>query len=303
MLSSDTEASYIDIVRYCSGKNKRSDREDMEYIVQFLSARKLDGLTDGTLDQYKRELKNLQPFLNKPTIEAKTNDLRTYFAQFNNIAQASLNRKISSVKAFYQWLVDEEILDRNPMRRIKTAKEPMSLPKNLNKEDFDKLRYYPKSPRNQAIFELLCSSGMRVSEMTALNIRDADLVNRQIKVFGKGSKERIVHFSPIAKFCISNYLASRKDKKEALFINKYGDRLSIRSIEMQVKAMAIKAGIYEKVTPHCLRHTFASNLYRNGADIGFISMELGHSSPTVTMRYARLDNQTRASMHDRFLGM
>jgi len=74
----------------------------MEYIVQFLSARKLDGLTDGTLDQYERELKNLQPFLNKPTIDAKTNDLRTYFAQFNNIAQASLNRKISSVKAFYQ---------------------------------------------------------------------------------------------------------------------------------------------------------------------------------------------------------
>jgi len=200
-------------------------------------------------------------------------------------------------------LVDEEILDRNPMKRIKTAKEPMSLPKNLNKEDFDKLRYYPKSPRNQAIFELLCSSGMRVSEMTALNIRDVDLVNRQVKVFGKGSKERIVHFSPIAKFCISNYIASRKDKEEALFISKYGDRLSIRSIEMQIKAMAVKAGIYEKVTPHCLRHTFASNLYRNGADIGFISMELGHSSPTVTMRYARLDNQTRASMHDRFLGM
>ena len=139
----------------------------MEYIEQFLSARKLEGLAEGTLDQYKRELLYLPPFLNKPTIEAKTNDLRLYFTQFQDIAQASMSRKISTLKAFYQWLVDEEILERNPMKRIKTPKEQMSLPKNLNKEDFEKLRYQDKSIRNQAILELLASSGMRVSEMVA----------------------------------------------------------------------------------------------------------------------------------------
>jgi integrase/recombinase XerD len=275
----------------------------MEYVEQFLSARKLDGLVHGTIDQYERELKNLPPFLNKPTIEAKTSDLRAYFMQYNNMAQNSISRKISTVKAFYQWLVDEEILDRNPMKRIKTPKDSVPLPKNLNKDDFDKLRYYKKSPRNQAIFELLASSGMRISEMTALNISDVDINNRQIKVLGKGNKERIVHFSPVAKFCLSNYLSSRKDNNQALFVNKYGKRLSIRSIEMQIKDAGFKAGIRDKVTPHVLRHTFASNLYRNGADIGFISIELGHSSPGTTMRYARLDNQTRADMHDRFLGM
>jgi integrase/recombinase XerD len=274
----------------------------VEYIQQFLSARKLDGLASGTLDQYKRELLFLSPFLNKSTLEATTNDLRTYFIQFNDMAQNSVSRKISTVRAFYQWLVDEEILNRNPMKRIRTPKESMSLPKNLSKEDFERLRYFKKSLRNQAIFELLASSGMRVSEMTALNIHDIDFVNRQIKVLGKGNKERMVHFSPVTKFCLSNYLVTRKDDSPALFINKYGERLSIRSIEMQIKAWAIKAGIHEKVTPHVLRHTFASNLYRNGADLGFISMELGHSSPEVTMRYARLDNQTRANMHDRFLG-
>lgn len=274
----------------------------MEYIKQFLSARKIEGLAEGTLDQYQRELRYLPPFLKKPTIEAKTNDLRPYFMQFQDMAPASIARKISTVKAFYQWLVDEEILERNPMKRIKTPKESMSLPKNLNKEDFEKLRYQVKSLRNQAILELLASSGMRVSEMTALNIHDVDLANRQIKVLGKGKKERIVHFSPTAKFCLNNYLETRKDDNPALFINRYGKRLSIRSIETQIKAEAKKAGIHEKVTPHCLRHTFASNLYQNGADIGFISMELGHSSPEITMRYARLNNQTRADMHDRFLG-
>lgn len=275
----------------------------MEYVEQFLSARKIEGLAEGTLDQYRRELRYLPPFLNKPTIEAKTSDLRLYFAQFQDMATASVSRKISTVKAFYQWLVDEELLERNPMKRIKTPKEPMSLPKNLNKEDFEKLRSQIKSVRNRTILELLASSGMRVSEMTALNIQDVDLVNRQIKVLGKGKKERIVHFSPTAKFCLNVYLESRKDKNPALFISKYGERLSIRSIEMQIRSDAQKAGIHENVTPHCLRHTFASNLYQNGADIGFISMELGHSSPEITMRYARLDNQTRANMHDRYLGL
>lgn len=275
----------------------------MIQIVQFLAARKLEGLADGTLDQYRRELRYLPPFLNGPTAKATTNDLRSYFTQFSNASQSTIARKISTLKAYYQWLVDEEIIDRNPMKRIKTPKEQVPLPKNLNKEDFDKLRYFEKSPRNQAIFELLASSGMRISEMTALNIHDIDLVNRQIKVIGKGNKERIVHFSPVAKFCLSGYLSTRRDTEPALFINKYGKRLDKRSIEMQIKADAKKAGIHDKVTPHVLRHTFASNLYRNGADIGFISIELGHARPDTTMRYARLDNQTRANMHDRFLGL
>ena len=189
----------------------------MEYIVQFLAARKLEGLAEGTINQYGRELNYLPPFLNKPTINATTNDLRPYFAQFANQSVRSMSRKVSTLKAFYQWLVDEEILERNPMKRIKTPKEPDSLPKNLNKEDFDKLRYQAKSPRNQAILELLASSGMRISEMTALDIHRVDLVNRQIKVIGKGNKERIVHFSPIAKFCLSKYLSSRTDSNSALY--------------------------------------------------------------------------------------
>lgn len=275
----------------------------MNYVNRFLAARKIDGLASGTLDQYQRELKRLPGFLKKPTIEATTDDLRAFFSQFEGVAIASMARKISTAKAFYQWLIDEEVINRNPMKRIKAPREAMSLPKNLNKEDFDKLRYFKKSPRNQAIFELLSSSGMRISEMTALNINDVDLNNRQIIVLGKGNKERIVHFSPVAKFCLSEYIASRDDPDPALFINRDGERLSQRAIEMQLKDIAIKAGVTSKVTPHVLRHTFASNLYRNGADIGFISMELGHTKASTTLRYARLDNQTRANMHDRYLGM
>jgi len=277
----------------------------MQYIEDFLLAKRLEGLAQGTLIQYRMELNHLPSFLNKPTINATTSDLRSYFLKHQGLSKRTLNRKISTLKSFYGWLVEEDEynMERNPMKKIKTPKEPESLPKNLTKQDYEKIRYYPKSDRNQAIIELLVSSGMRIGELVPLNIEDVDMDNRQIKVMGKGSKERIVHFSTISKFCLINYLKQRKDKNPALFLNKYGDRLGARSIEMQVKRIGEKVGITEKVTPHNFRHTFCSMLFSNGADIGFISLEVGHTSPRTTMKYARLDNQTRAQMHDKYLGL
>jgi len=272
----------------------------MRYVEEFLTARKLDGLAPGTLDQYRRELTKLASYLDMPTIDATTNELRQYLLQFQSMAQNSIARKISTVKAYYRWLVDEEYIEKNQTRKIKTPKDAVLLPKALTKEEFDRLRFHEKSPRNQAILELLVSSGMRISEMVHLNRSDLDMVNRRIKVLGKGNKERIVHFSIIAKFCLIAYFGARTDDNHALFINRYGDRLSIRSIEMQVKAMGLAAGIRAKVTPHVMRHTFATNLYKNGADLGFIQDELGHARPDTTKRYAMLDAETKMNMYDKF---
>lgn len=273
----------------------------MRYIEEFLVARKLDGLVDGTLDQYKRELIFLAKHLDKPTIEATTNDLRGYLTKFNSMAQRSVNRKISTLKAYYTWIVEEEYLEKNPMRKIKTPKEPDLLPRNLSHEDVELLRWHPKSPRNQAIMELLVSSGMRIGELTRLNRDDLIMANRQIRVLGKGNKERLVFFGPIAKFCIITYLNSRKDNNPALLTNKYGERLTIRSIEMQIKEEAKRAGIKDKVTPHMLRHTFATGLYEQGADIDFIARLLGHHSTETTRRYTSINGSEMARMYDKFL--
>ncbi|MDP4158140.1 MAG: tyrosine-type recombinase/integrase [Bacillota bacterium] len=272
----------------------------MKYVIEFLIARKLDGLAPGTLDQYKRELVKLANYLDIPTVKATTNDLRQYLLQFQNMSQNSIARKISTVKAFYTWLVDEEYLEKNPTRKIKTPKEAVLLPKALTKEDFDRLRFHEKSIRNQAILELLVSSGMRISEMIQLNRDDLDMNFRRIKVRGKGNKERLVHFSVIAKFCLIAYLSPRTDENPALFINRYGKRLSIRSVELQVKQMGLASGLRAKVTPHVMRHTFATNLYKNGADLGFIQDELGHARPDTTKRYAMLDEQTKMNMYDKY---
>ncbi|MHB8124632.1 MAG: tyrosine-type recombinase/integrase [Desulfitobacteriaceae bacterium] len=273
----------------------------MRYVEEFLTARKLDGLAAGTLDQYRRELLLLAKYLDNPTVDATTNELRQYLLQFQAMAQNTLARKISTVKALYSWLVDEEYLEKNPTRKIKTPKEAVLLPKALTREDFDLLRFQSKSARNQAILELLVSSGMRISEMIALNRQDLDMNFRKIKVHGKGNKERIVHFSIITKFCLIAYFATRKETDDpALFLNRYGQRLSARSVEMQIKAMGLTIGLRSKVTPHIMRHTFATNMYKNGADLGFIQDELGHARPDTTKRYAMLDEQTKMSMYDRY---
>lgn len=272
----------------------------MKYVEEFLTARKLDGLAEGTLDQYRRELVRLADFLDKPTIQATTSDLREFLLQFQHMSQNTIKRKISTVKALYSWLVNEEYIEKNPTKKIKTPKEAALLPKALSREDFDRLRFYEKSTRNQAIIELLVSSGMRISEMIVLNRQDLDMNFRRIKVRGKGNKERIVHFSIIAKFCLIAYFATRTDNNPALFLNRYGKRITVRAVDMQVKAMGLAAGLRAKVTPHIMRHTFATNLYKNGADLGFIQDELGHARPDTTKRYAMLDEATRMNMYDRY---
>ena len=110
----------------------------MRYVQEFLVARKLEGLADGTLDQYRMELKKFAKYLDKPSVDVTTNDLRGYLTQFNEMAQRSINRKISTLKAYYTWLVEEEYLEKNPMRKIKTPKEPDMLPRNLSHEDVDR---------------------------------------------------------------------------------------------------------------------------------------------------------------------
>lgn len=272
----------------------------MKYVLEFLTARKLDGLAPGTLDQYKMELVKLASYLDKPTIEATTNDLRSYLAQFSEMAQRSINRKISTSKAFYIWLVQEGRITVNPMFKIKTPDEPELLPRNLNKADVELLRWQPKSDRNKAIMEMLVSSGMRIGELHRLNRKDLDMANRQIRVLGKGGKERLVFFGQIAKYCLIHYFTSRNDDNPALFVNRYGDRLSIRSIEMQIKSAAEKAGINEKVTPHMLRHTFASGMYEQGADIDFIARLLGHARVDTTRRYTHINGAAMARMYDKF---
>jgi integrase/recombinase XerD len=273
----------------------------MQYIEQFLLARELEELAKGTLYQYELELKKLPKFLNKPTIEATTNDLRKYLLQFKGMAIRTMSRKIATLKAFYSWLVDEELIDKSPMRKIKTPKEPKNLPEIINRKQFETLRYTKKSPRNRAIFELLASSGMRVGELVSLNIKNLDMENRKIKIIGKGSKERIVYFSHIAKFCLIEYLNTRKDNNPALFLNKYGNRLGIRSIEMQIKAEAIKAGIDVKVTPHKYRHYFSGTLYTNDCPLEVISELLGHSSMNTTLKiYAHINDAKIASMYDKY---
>ncbi|MBC2723318.1 site-specific tyrosine recombinase/integron integrase [Desulfosporosinus sp.] len=274
----------------------------MRYVQEFLTARKLDGLAPGTLEQYEMELRYLPPFLGKPTIEATKTDLRAYLAQYKDMAERTYMRKVSILKAFYTWTTYEANIP-NPMQNIKVPKEPTSMIKYLEDKEFEKFRYVKRSLRNRAIIELLVSSGMRVSELVSVNIDDLDMENNEIKITGKGNKQRIVHFNTIAKDKLLEYLDTRKDKNPALFINKYGNRISIRAIEQQIKREAKLAGLRIEATPHTLRHTFATHLIQRGADIIFIAEEMGHESVSTTQKYAKLNLKARREMYKKFMAI
>lgn len=274
----------------------------MKYIQEYLTARKLDGYAVGTIDQYQMELRYLPPFLGKPTIEATTNDLRLYLSQYRHMAERTYSRKVAILKGFYTWTTFEANIP-NPMIKIKIPKEPVSLIKYLEDKEFEKFRYVKRPLRNRAIIELLVASGMRVSELVAVNIADLDMENNEIKVLGKGNKERIVHFNTIAKDKIIEYLATRKDKDPALFINKYGNRITVRATEQQVKREAKLAGLRIEATPHTLRHTFATHLIQRGADLIFIAEEMGHESVKTTQKYAKLNLKTRREMYKKYMAI
>ena len=274
----------------------------MQTIKEFLTARKLDGLAPGTIDQYEMELRYLPPFQGKPTIDATKNDLRGYLAQFKDMAERTYIRKVSTLKAFYTWATYEANIP-NPMQNIKVPKEPVSMIKYLEDKEFEKFRYVKRPLRNRAIIELLVASGMRVSELVAVNISDLDYENNEIKVIGKGNKERIVHFNTIAKDKLIEYLDTRKDNNPALFANKYGKRISVRATEQQVKREAKLAGLRIEATPHTLRHTFATHLIQRGADLVFIAEEMGHESVSTTQKYAKLNLKSRREMYKKFMAI
>lgn len=272
----------------------------MKYVNEFITTRRSDGLAPGTLDQYERELRLLCNNFDKPSIEITHFELRIFLNQFSGMAGNTYARKISTMKAYYSWLTQEGMIVINPALKIKTPKPPELLPRFLTRNNFNKLRYLPKSIRDQAIIELLVSTGMRISEMTRLNRDDLDMDLRRIIIFGKGSKERVVFFSDLAKFCLLNYFSSRHDDNPALFINRYGDRLSNRSIEGMIKSDGVKAGIKIKVTPHRLRHTFATNLINNGADLALAQDLLGHVRADTTRIYCKLSEQHKMQMYDKY---
>jgi integrase/recombinase XerC len=227
--------------------------------------------------------------------------LRDYLAYLvgQGIVKASIARKLSAIRSFYRYLVREGILESSPIEKTSSPKLDKRLPEFLTLDEVERLLNAPdlskpQGQRDRALLELLYASGLRVSELVRLDLGEVNLDTGEIRVWGKGSKERMVLMGKPATEALRNYLEQGRPKflgekrTNALFINRYGQRLPERRVQKMLEDYAKKAGIEKRVHPHILRHTFATHLLDGGADLRVVQELLGHAQLSSTQIYTHV---------------
>jgi len=269
----------------------------------FIAAKRVEGLSEKTLAGYKIELNLFAKAVDKRVEHIGPGDIRNYLGGLEGRKMSTIGKKLNVLRAFFAFLLEEELTKRNPALKIKSPKEEQRMGKALTIEELELLRESCDTIRKRAFLEIFYATGCRLDEMQRLNISDVDRYNKSCKVIGKGNKEREVYFSPKAMYHLEKYLASRNDDCPALLasIRKPYRRLSHRAIQDEIKRIAKRAGLAHKVTTHVLRHTFATLTLNQGADITAVQELLGHSSPETTLRYARITEERKREQHKRFL--
>ena len=239
----------------------------------------------------------------KRITELKKIDTSQYVSYlFNqNLKSSSVNRKISSLKTFFNFLLKKKLISANPFADQIMPKKPISLPKSISEDDVVKLLDAPKVDsliglRDRAMLELLYASGVRISELVNIKFSDLDLDRNIIKVFGKGSKERLVPFGEDAAQWISAYIDERKKNKDLvsikyIFLNNRGTKISRHAFWHRLKEYCLEIGLKQDISPHTLRHSFATHLLENGADLKVIQLMMGHENITTTEIYTNMDNK------------
>lgn len=263
------------------------------------------GYSRHTLQSYLADLQELSHFLKKqPTnpsfTEVDTLLLRHYASTlFGKYQAASIVRKISSIRVFFRFLVKQGILEKSPAESLSLPKVPKKLPRFLIQDEAKALVEAAPDGRDRAILEILYGTGLRVSELSGLDIENLNLEEEWLKVRGKGNKERIVPIGKKAGQALSVYLFGRKAKSGPVFLSPGGGRLTVRSIQRIVKNWSLKAGLKKRTTPHSLRHSFATHLLEEGADLRGIQDLLGHSSLSTTQRYTQVSLQHLMEVYDK----
>ncbi len=245
------------------------------------------------------------------SINSKNFSEYLHFIQKINYTKTTIARKIASIKAFYKFLYQEEIIEINPLDGIKSPKKAKSLPNYMNESEVEQILRNvkietPSGFRNRVILELLWTTGMRISELSNLNFENLNLEQNEIKVLGKGSKERIVLVPDKTKEALLNYINNvfslvsniEQTQKTPLFINYNGFRLQNQSIRKALNEVVRKIELPKKVTPHVFRHSFATKLLEKGADLRIVQELLGHSSISNTQIYTHVSSARLKSVYD-----
>ena len=283
------------------------DSDIKEYLV-FVS--QVKNLSENTTKSYQRDLKKLCLFLKRLKITDYTDVsmdicsawIGDLFSQNNN--PRSIQRHLSSAKGFFRFLKKNNLIAASPFELVTAPKSASNLPEVLTPEDVEQLLNFKPSSlieiRDLAIVEMMYSSGLRVSETVNINVSDFEEGMSFLRVLGKGSKTRLVPIGRFAISAINNWLGERDkivSNTDALFLNSKGTRLTIRSVQLRLKKMALKQGL-PPIHPHMLRHSFATHMLESSGDLRTIQELLGHSSLSTTQIYTKLDYQHLAKIYD-----
>ena len=249
--------------------------------------------------------------ISEHVVNADTEYLRSFLAYLaeSNYSPATMARKIATLRSFYKWLERNNAVDSNPMTLIRTPRQKKRLPKAIDVEQVEKLLSAPNDKtllgaRDRAILETLYSTGIRVSELVGINFGDIDETGQALVIRGKGRKERIVPLGTHAMTAISHYLGVldanniSNDPADPLFINKHTTRLSTRSVRRKVSKYLEQVGLDPAISPHTLRHSFATHLLDNGADLRSVQELLGHQSLSTTQIYTHLTTKRMRESYD-----
>ncbi len=271
-------------------------RNLIEEYIKFLQVEK--GLSQNSLESYKRDLMKLSEWAEKQNLKIESlaqKDLREFLIDVHKLSPSSVNRLISSIRGFYKFLVIDGFIDKNPAENLMFQKKLQKLPEYLSVEDIERLFSIPDVSqeiglRNRAILELLYACGLRVSELLDLEFKDIDFNSRILTCYGKGSKVRKIPIGKSAAEWLKKYLALRKKKEtktEKIFVSSQGKPLTRQEVFLFVKEYGRKIGIPD-ISPHTLRHCFATHLVQNDADLFSVQRMLGHANVSTTQIYTHL---------------
>ena len=291
----------------------------MEHLLdQFLNYLVVErGLSPNTLDSYSRDLIKYLEYLSRKGIKDinETSDLTviSFFTSLkkDGLSNRSIARNLSSIKMFYKFLAEDHHIKSNPTLNIETPKRESKLPQVLSMEEVDSLlkipgRNTPLGLRDAALLELLYATGLRVSEIVSLSLNNINLEAGYLLAYGKGSKERLVPIGEVAQNLIKEYLEKarpallKKKQSNYLFITRRTKPMTRQGFWKLIKKYALAAGINKNISPHTLRHSFASHLLERGADLRSVQIMLGHSDISSTQIYTHVTTERLKKIHNQY---
>jgi len=286
-------------------------KQEIDLFLQYLAQEKR--LSIHTVTNYRRDLKQLTLFCAQQSLkswsEIKSKNIRQFISQLHRqgLAGRSIQRALSAVRSFYRFLIREGLTENNPALAVQAPKTEKRLPSTLDVDQMKSLLEHTNQDtfiacRDRAIMELFYSSGLRLAELAALNLRDMDFADSLVYVTGKGNKSRVVPVGNQAVTSLKNWLTKRDElgfiNQTAIFITQQGRRLGVRSIQKRLSYWGKKQGISDQVHPHRLRHAFASHMLEASGDLRAVQELLGHADISTTQIYTHVDFQHLAKVYD-----